>query len=206
MSVYGYIRVSTNQQDVDSQKLALTDYAVANRMRIEDFISVKCSSRKSEEKRCIDQLFKLQPNDILLITELSRLSREISETFVLINKLIDKGIKLIFIKQPELSTTGSMGKIAIAIHAIINETIRDQISFRTKQGMKLARLKGKQLGLKKGQRKRNTIQLIAHQDEINSYLKAGVNLKQIYKLIEPKLEYPLSLAGFYNYMKNLDKQ
>jgi len=71
MKTIGYIRVSTDKQDLLSQKHALLEYAQKNKLIIDRFIEVEISSRKSKKERRIDELLEiLQPKDHLMVVEL----------------------------------------------------------------------------------------------------------------------------------------
>ncbi len=56
----------------------------------------------------------------------------------IVTTLSDKGIKIIFVRQPELSTNGMHDKLLLAIISYIAETEREFISLRTKQGLAAA--------------------------------------------------------------------
>ena len=85
MRVVAYLRVSTAGQDLDQQRLAIWDYAQRNRLRIDEFITAKVSSQKSLVQRRIgDLLSQLQPTDVLLISELSRLGRSVGQIIFLV--------------------------------------------------------------------------------------------------------------------------
>ena len=106
--ILGYIRVSTNKQDNQKQKHLILEYAYNNNLHIDEFIEVELSSRKSEKLRKITELKeKLHKDDALIVAELSRLGRNMLDVMNLIQGLNNKGVKLIFIRQPELSTFNS---------------------------------------------------------------------------------------------------
>jgi DNA invertase Pin-like site-specific DNA recombinase len=116
MQVIGYIRVSTEEQDLQKQEHLLLKYAQQHEMQIDDFIQVEISSRRNPRERRIDELLaRLHNSDVLLIAELSRLGRNMFEVINLINQLSADGVKLIFVRQPELSTAGPHGKLLLAI-------------------------------------------------------------------------------------------
>ena len=72
--IIGYIRVSTDRQDIDKQRHLLLEYARQQRLFIDEFVEIEMSSRKSGAARRIDELTdKLEPGDLLLVAELSRL-------------------------------------------------------------------------------------------------------------------------------------
>ncbi|EAI0010714.1 recombinase family protein, partial [Campylobacter coli] len=75
-----YIRVSTNKQELDSQKLEIMEYCHKNNIILDEILEVKISSTKSQEKRKIKDLKqRLQSGDLLIATELSRLGRSMLE-------------------------------------------------------------------------------------------------------------------------------
>ncbi|EGH5724536.1 recombinase family protein, partial [Campylobacter jejuni] len=75
-----YIRVSTNKQELDSQKLEIMEYCHKNNIHLDEILEVKISSTKSQEKRKIKDLKqKLKAGDLLIATELSRLGRSMLE-------------------------------------------------------------------------------------------------------------------------------
>ena len=82
------------------------------RGQIDLFIRVEVSTRKSLRERRIEELLgALSDGDTVLVAELSRLGRNMFQTLDLINKMSEMGVKLIFVRQPELSTTGSHAKL-----------------------------------------------------------------------------------------------
>ena len=81
MKVFGYIRVSTDSQDLNKQRHLLLEYSQQNQILINEFIEVEMSSRKDRVKRKIDYTFSLmEQGDILIVAELSRLGRNMLET------------------------------------------------------------------------------------------------------------------------------
>ena len=124
---------------------------------------------------------------MLLVAELSRLGREMLQVLNIINDLSDKGVKITFVRQPELSTTGSHGKLLLAIYSYFAEAEREFISMRVKQGLAAARAKGVKLGRPKGSRNKKRV-LDPYRDEILKYLQKGIDLATVRKLINPELE------------------
>ncbi len=205
MNVIAYIRVSTDKQDLENQKHALLSYAQAQKIVIQEFIHAEVSSRKSSKDRKIDVLLeKLAKGDLLLVTELSRLGRNMLETLNLINHLSDEGIKISFINQPELSTTAGHAKLLLAIYSYFAEAERDYISTRTKQGLAAAKAKGKQLGRPKGSRDKHRV-LDPFRTEILDYLKLGLKLSAIRQIFNPQLDKAISYNA-YRYFVTQDEE
>ena len=95
-----YLRASTDKQDLNHQKLELLEFARKRSIKINEFIEVTISSRKTSKQRRIDELLQiLNQTDTLIVTELSRLGRSTAEVIALVNALIQRNIRLITIKQ-----------------------------------------------------------------------------------------------------------
>jgi DNA invertase Pin-like site-specific DNA recombinase len=180
---YAYIRVSTDKQTLENQKHKILEFAFNKKIQIEDFIEVEVSSRKNQKERLIEDLFlKLKEKDTLIVTELSRLGRNMLEILNLIEKFNSKNIKLIFINQPELSTDNSaLSNLLISIYGYFAQTEREIISERTKQGLVVARAKGKILGRQKGQIVKSMYD--EHKEKIEELYTLGLSVQKIVKYI-----------------------
>jgi DNA invertase Pin-like site-specific DNA recombinase len=201
MTVLGYIRVSSDKQDLQKQEHLLLKYAQQHDLQISDFIKLEISSRKNTKERRIDELLtRLNKDDILLVAELSRLGRNMFEVINIINQLSDNGVKLIFVRQPELSTTGPHGKLLLAIYSYFAEAEREFISVRTKQGLAAARGRGKQLGRPKGSRDKERV-LDPYREQIKEYLQLNLPLRRIRSLINPQLEKPISYPSYRYFVR-----
>ena len=153
MKTVAYLRVSTRSQDLANQKLAILEFSQKRRFTVDQFIESRISSRKSPLERRIDEMLgTLQPGDRLLVSELSRLGRSLSQVIRIVETLVRRKIRFIAIKeaiefdgQQDLRT-----KVMIALFGLFAEVERDLISERTKEGLAAAKAKGKLLGRPKG--------------------------------------------------------
>jgi DNA invertase Pin-like site-specific DNA recombinase len=201
MQVIGYIRVSTEEQDLDKQEHLLLKYAQQHEMQVHDFIQVEISSRRNPRERRIDELLaRLHDGDVLLIAELSRLGRNMFEVINLINQLSDNGVKIIFVRQPELSTAGPHGKLLLAIYSYFAEVEREFISLQTQQGLAAARAQGKHLGRPLGRRDKKRV-LDAHREQIKEYLQLRLPLRRIRLIINPQLERPITYPAYRYFLR-----
>ncbi len=152
MSVYGYIRVSTTEQSAESQKNLISRFVVERKMSIDKWIEVEMSSRKTADKRKITELLsQVIENDVVIVSELSRLGRSIQEVLQIIKSLMeDKKCRLILVKQNmdlnPFNVLDMSNKILITIFSMLAELERDFISFRTKEGLNALKAKGVKLG------------------------------------------------------------
>jgi len=200
MKIIGYIRVSTDKQDADSQRHLLLEYAHARHLVIDEFIEVEISSRENQKERRIEELrAKLQAGDSLIVAELSRLGRNMLETLNIIDALAHNDVNLVFVRQLELSTEGPHKNLLLAIYSYFAESERDFISLRTKQGLAAARASGIQLGRPKG-RKNKVRRLDPYKGQIAKLLKLRVNLAAIHLIINEQLKPPLTYQAMKYYV------
>jgi len=141
-----YLRVSKESQDVDNQRLAILDYAHRNKFRVDEFIEIAVSSRRSPQERGLDELLeKLAAGDRLIVSELSRLGRSVGQIIILVHELVRRGVAFTAIK--ENITLGQrrydlQGKVMVTLFGLFAEIERDLISERTKSGLAAARARG----------------------------------------------------------------
>ena len=153
MKTVAYLRVSTRSQDLANQKLAILEFSQKRRFPIDQFIESRISSRQSPLERRIDEMLgTLEPGDRLLVSELSRLGRSLSQVIQIVETLVRRKIRFIAIKEA-IEFDGKQDlrtKVMIALFGLFAEVERDLISERTKEGLAAAKAKGKLLGRPKG--------------------------------------------------------
>ena len=179
----GYIRVSSDKQTVDNQRLAILDYCNKQGIKVDDWIEVSMSTKKTPAQRRIDELLdRLKEGDRLIVAELSRLARSVGQIAVLIDQLLNNKISFISIKEGiELNGKQDIQtKTMITMFSLFSEIERDLISERTKEGLKRARAQGKLLGRPKGTLGKS--KLDGQEQEIKKYLVLGVNKTNIARI------------------------
>ena len=91
LKTVAYLRVSTRSQDLANQKLAILEFSQKRRFPIDQFIESRISSRQSPLERRIDEMLgTLEPGDRLLVSELSRLGRSLSQVIQIVETLVRK--------------------------------------------------------------------------------------------------------------------
>ncbi|ENN8197004.1 recombinase family protein [Campylobacter jejuni] len=195
--IIAYIRISTAKQDSEVQKLQIYEYCIKNKINIDEVMEVEMSSRKSLEKRRMNELKdKLNEGDLLICTELSRLGRSMLEVITLILELSEKGIQFAFLRQPELSSFNNPSqKLLLSFYAYVSETERDFISQRTKAGLANARKNGKNIG-----RPVNSFNSMYDKDTdlIKELISKKITLRNIWKFLGEKGTY----NNFYYFCKS----
>jgi DNA invertase Pin-like site-specific DNA recombinase len=84
--IYGYIRVSTDKQTTENQRFEILKYADEKKLPIDRWIEETISATKKLSHRKLGALLAaMQPEDILLVTELSRLGRSLLEVMSILH-------------------------------------------------------------------------------------------------------------------------
>ena len=170
-------------------------------MKVSEFTNIEISSRKGTKERRIDELLnRLDNGDVLLVAELSRLDRNMFEVVNIINQLSKSEVEVVFVRQPELSTTGPQRKLLLVIYSYFAEEEREFISIRTKQGLAAARASGKKLGRLKGSRDKERV-LDLYREQIEEYLYLGLSLSSIRIILNPQLEIPISYPSYRYFVR-----
>lgn len=181
--ILAYLRTSTDKQDLNNQKLEILEFARKRSLKIDEFIEITISSRKTTKQRRIDELLtKLVDSDVLILTELSRLGRSTAEVISLVNEVLSRNIRLIVIKHNlDMSKSDINSKIIITLFSLFAELERDLVSLRTKEALAAKRSQGIILGKPKG-----TIQNSKFDkdlDRILELLLLGLSVRKIAKFL-----------------------
>ena len=149
-SVYGYVRVSSVEQNEDRQLLALENIGVAKRNIFIDKQSGKDFNRE-QYKRLMK---KLKPGDLLYILSIDRLGRnyiEIQEQWRVLTK--EKGVDIGVIDMPILDTRKGkdllgtfIADLVLQILSFVAQTERENIRSRQAQGIAAAKKRGVKFG------------------------------------------------------------
>lgn len=192
--IYGYARISTKQQSIERQIRNIKAIYPTAVMVEEVFTGTKTEGRKEFAKL----LKMVTEGDTIIFDSVSRMSRNASEGFELYQELFNRGIELIFIKEPHINTetykkaldsnvqlTGTkVDFILEGINKYLMALAREQIKLafdqsekevndlrqRTKEGIETAKLNGKQIGNVKGT-KLTTKKSIEAKEQIKKYSK-----------------------------------
>jgi DNA invertase Pin-like site-specific DNA recombinase len=181
--IVAYLRASTDKQDLNHQKLEILEFARKKEIRIDEFVEITISSRKTSKQRRIDELVgMLTETDTLVVTELSRLGRSTAEVIALVNALILRNIRVITIKQNlDIANQDMNAKIIITLFSLFGELERDLISLRTKEALAAKKASGQQLGKPKGTLQKSKFDNSL--DRIKELLGYGLSVRKIAKVL-----------------------
>lgn len=147
MAIIGYIRVSSNKQTCEHQKYELEQFAKQNHIQINRWVEETISSRKPLTKRQLGRLLdELQPNDILIAAEISRLGRSMMEVMRILETCLNKNCQVWTIKENYRLGDDLQSKVLAFAFGLASEIERRLISQRTKSSLDNIRATGKRLG------------------------------------------------------------
>lgn len=150
---YGYIRVSTKEQNEDRQRIALEEFGIPDKQ-----IFVEKQSGKDFNRPVYQRLLKkLKPGDTLVIKSIDRLGRnykEILEQWRIITK--ERGAAIVVLDMPILDTREGkdllgtvISDIVLQLLSYVAETERAFIRQRQAEGIKAAMARGVRFGREK---------------------------------------------------------
>ena len=93
MRTVAYIRISTGGQGLESQCLAILDYAHRHGLMVQTFVEAQASSRHAGARRGVDMLLEqVQAGDLILVSEISRLGRSVGQIIQLVDRLLKQQV------------------------------------------------------------------------------------------------------------------
>ncbi len=184
--VYGYIRVSTDTQTVENQRFEIMRFCEAQSISVNGWIEETISGVKNYNKRQLGGLLKkVQKDDIIICSELSRLGRNLFMIMEILNICMNKECRVWTIKDNYRLGDDIQSKVLAFAFGLSAEIERNLISQRTKEALARKRAEGVRLGRPQGKRSRKcTYKLHKKEDLIRGLLAEGVSFAKIGKLLK----------------------
>mgnify|MGYP000105056782 FL=1 len=193
--IYGYVRVSSQEQNEDRQLIAMSEAGVE---RANIFID-KQSGKDFDRPNYKRLIKRLRPGDTLFIKSIDRLGRnyeEIQNQWRIITK--DKGVDMVVIDMPLLDTRNHknllgtfISDLVLQLLSFISENERTTIRQRQAEGIAAAKKRGVRFGRPTKEAPQN------FEEVILKWQKKEIPLDEILK------EYDMSAATFYRRLREL---
>ena len=135
--IFGYARVSTHDQNLDRQIDEL------KRAGCEKIFCEKVSGVKKDRPEFNKMLEMLREGDIVIVSELTRLSRSTKDLINTVEMFNKMGVQVKSLKEQWLDTTTAHGKLIFTIMAGLSEFERNLTIERTRAGLEAARARGR---------------------------------------------------------------
>ncbi len=141
-TLIGYARCSTDKQDLSAQREALTELGVAaDRIYVDHGLTGTNRARPGLNQA----LAAVRKGDTLVVPKLDRLARSVPDARSIADELATRGVTLA-LGQSRYDPADPMGRMFFNILATFAEFEADLIRLRTREGMKIARAKGRLRG------------------------------------------------------------
>ena len=186
--IFGYARVSTQDQNLDTQIEALTQYGC------DKIFQDKVSGISIQRLALNEMLSTLREGDTVVVARFFRLGRNKDHLINLVNEFATKNIHFKAL-DVGIDTSTPAGKLILSIFASLAEFDRETILEKTRAGQQLAKAKGKHIGRPKGLNQSNY-------DRVKAALSKQMTISEIVKLTG------ISISSVKRYKKliELDKK
>ena len=203
MTIYGYLRVSTDKQDAESQKIGVVALAAKKGFEIDEFIIDEISGTKEPEKRLLGKVLKkIKKDDVIIASELSRLGRKLFMIMRILEHCMNCGAKVYTVKDGYELGDNIQSKVLAFAFGLSAEIERNLISQRTKEGLARLKSQGVKLGRNFGSQNKN-YKLDEKHDLIVNLLEKGTSKRKIAKVCKtttPTLLRFLNRVGLEKYI------
>lgn len=197
--VFAYLRVSTKLQHTENQKQEIERFAASKNITIDRWVMETSSGKKAKEERELGALLpRIKEGDVLIVTELSRLSRTLLEIMSILNRCMQKRIIIYSTKDGYSFDNSLNSKVLAFAFGLVAEIEHNLISLRTREALAARRAEGQKLGRPNGTSREMEI-LRENRDAIIYALRKGSPLVSICR------KYEVSVSTFRRFRCELPK-
>lgn len=183
--VYGYIRVSSDKQTVENQRFEINNFCQQRNLSIDGWIEEIISGTKNYDKRRLGGLLnKVQKEDIIICSELSRLGRSLFMIMEILSLCMKKECRVWTIKDGYRLGDDIQSKVLAFAFGLSAEIERNLISQRTKEALARKRAEGVILGRPKGKQSAQEACKLYKKDRLIRDLRdEGISFNKIGKIL-----------------------
>lgn len=131
----GYIRVSTQEQNIARQEESMKEIGV------EKLYVDRCSGKNASRPQLMEMMAFVREGDTVIVSEISRFARNTRDLLELIDELTKKGVEFKSLKE-SIDTSTPTGKFMLTIFGAVSQLEREYILSRQKEGIEIAKSKG----------------------------------------------------------------
>ena len=178
--IYGYLRVSSDEQDVNSQRQGVEQFANDRNWNIDKYITDEgVSGGKDPDKRNLGPLLQLlNKDDVIICSEISRLGRDLYMVMDILHYCMEKGCVIYTVKDKFVLGDDIQSKVLAFAFGLSAEIERQMIRQRTKEGLRLRMKMGILVGRPPGKESSSYI-LDEHKEKIIEQYNWGVPLRRL---------------------------
>lgn len=141
--IIGYLRVSTGKQHLENQQDEINRYARENNMMVDRWVMEVVSGKTEVRGRKLGRtIARMKRGDTLIVSEVSRLSRNLTDIMTIMGTCLKKGVNIHTTKERYRFDDSINSKILCFAFGLVAEIERNLISLRTKEALALRRSEG----------------------------------------------------------------
>jgi len=180
--IYGYIRVSSDKQTVENQRYEIRCFCEKEGLHIDGWIEETVSGTRNYNKRELGILLnRVQKDDLIICSELSRLGRNLFMIMEILNQCMARECRVWTIKDAYRLGDDIQSKVLAFAFGLSAEIERNLISQRTKEALARKKSEGVVLGRPKG-RKSKRVKLSGKEEIIKDLRENGVTISEIARI------------------------
>ena len=177
--IIGYLRVSTEKQNPENQRDEIRRFAEEKSLAVDSWVVETASGKIAHKKRKLGRLLrKMNKGDTLIVTEISRLSRSLTEIMAIMGECLDREINIYTTKERYTFDNSINSKVLCFAFGLVAEIERNLISMRTKEALALKRAEGVRLGRRPGSDVKMQV-IRDNSDRIEAMLASGMTVTKI---------------------------
>ena len=195
--VIAYLRVTIDKQHLERQKDEITRYASANGLKISTWVTDIVDGKRKEGEPTLFRVFdRMKKGDKVIITDIARFGRTLSEVMTLLSKCMTLGVHVYSINDRYLLDDSLNTEVVSTTCNLVSEIEHHLMSVRTKEALNHKKEKeGLQLGRPKGTDAKQSL-LDANKDEVMNMLERGDTVVMICK------HFNVSRNTYYQFKRN----
>lgn len=180
---YGYIRISTDKQTTENQRFEIVRFTKQKTFEIDEWIEETISSTKRLEIRKFGNLLlRMKKGDVLFVSELSRLGRNLMQIMKILHDCMEKDVMVYTVKENYELGNNINSKVLAFAFGLSAEIERNLISQRTKEALARRKAEGQILGRPKGS-KSHIRKLTGKENELKNLLNKKISFSAIGRIM-----------------------
>lgn len=182
--IYAYLRVSTDKQDVKNQRFEIERFCMERDWTVGRWVRETASGMKDIHERELGVLLpKLVKGDMLVISEISRLSRRMWDVMDIVGDLLRRGVELYTVKDGFAFKDDINSSVMAFAFGLAADIERRLLSSRTKEGLARRKAEGMKLGRPAGLSKDSYYKLHNKDKTILRYMERRLSISAMARLL-----------------------
>lgn len=194
--VIAYLREGTSKQHLDEQRDEIKHFASGKGVEIDKWVTETASEKVKDDKRSLDLVIaRMMKGDILIVSDISRLGRTLSDVMSLLVTCMNKGVNLYSIKDRYILDDKYDTKVMANVFSMAADIEHSLMSTRTKEALAHRKIKGVPVGRPKGSDAKQSF-LDKNREELINMLERGETVETICK------HFNVSRNTYYQFRRN----